>query len=181
MLYEPYSIPWLLSYTFYFSFYLVSPLMAFNTFASLAIDVYTKLMEQSLETPEATIVEKHLEAIQGEMSERGEILHISMSADLEKAKILEQLYAEEVEDDDDDTTVADSPSRANTKGSLAESPNRANAKESPIDELRKEVEPEDDVQELVAANGRADTRLPPLACDSRGSPDLKRQCETYEQ
>merc|ERR1712093_594814 len=41
MLYDRYSIPWFLTYLFYFSFYLVSPLMAFNTFASLAIDVYT--------------------------------------------------------------------------------------------------------------------------------------------
>merc|ERR1712110_1057910 len=56
---QPYSLGWFLSYAFFYSFYIVSPVMAFNTFTALAIDVYTKLQEaKSDDTPDDNDVEK---------------------------------------------------------------------------------------------------------------------------
>jgi len=100
---EHMTFSWLLTCTFWLTFYIGSPLIAFNVFTAFSIDVFCKIQEMM--DPDAmkkTEVETNLAMLQGELAEKGLVLHIEESAELQRERVYAAMFEEDEEEDDDD-------------------------------------------------------------------------------
>jgi len=93
---EPWSAKKVLIWAFLLSYYVASPLLAYNVLSAFSIDVYQKIDEevQSQEENgyELCEVERNLLMIQEEMADNGWVLHMKESADLAKLRIHTALF-----------------------------------------------------------------------------------------
>jgi len=100
-LYRHFTFDWYMSCAFWLTFYVGSPLIAFNVFTAFSIDVFCKIEEMSdPENFKKSDVERNLEKMQAEMAETGWILHIQESSELQREKIYAAMFAEEDKDGD---------------------------------------------------------------------------------
>jgi len=93
---EPLSIEKVVIWSFLLSFYIASPLLAYNVLSAFAIDVYQNI-ESSVSKEEEhgraeCEVERNLLRIQAELAEDGWVLHIQESADLAKLRVHSSLF-----------------------------------------------------------------------------------------
>eukprot|EP00931_Biecheleriopsis_adriatica_P049341 TRINITY_DN28542_c0_g1_i1.p1 TRINITY_DN28542_c0_g1~~TRINITY_DN28542_c0_g1_i1.p1 ORF type:complete len:864 (-),score=160.57 TRINITY_DN28542_c0_g1_i1:70-2637(-) len=88
---DPFTLYKALIWIFLVSYYVASPLLAYNVFSAFSIDVYQKLDEdarkQEDEGGQLCEVEQNLLKIQAEMADQGLVLHIQESADLKKLRV----------------------------------------------------------------------------------------------
>jgi len=90
---DDYSFNWFLAGIFWLTFYVGSPLIAFNVWTAFSIDVFCKL--QVME-PERTEIYQNLGQIQAEMADkRGLCLHIHESAELAREMVYKALFEED--------------------------------------------------------------------------------------
>jgi hypothetical protein len=133
-LFGKWSFEWFVAYMFFYSFYLASPLLAFNTFVSFAIDVYTKLSDEDAK-PEPSEIETNLKKIQAEMIKEGQILHIGKSHQLERYQMLaDVLDLDDELDSDDENAAADKDLAPTTGGDILKQ------KDMEIQELKQRVQ-----------------------------------------
>jgi len=99
---EQFTMQWFLNWSHLLSFYVASPLLAFNVFTAFSIDVFCKLQEMD-EADEPDMVAASLSDIQARLAERGLCLHIQESTALSRAKVYREMFL----DDADDTSTGD--------------------------------------------------------------------------
>lgn len=94
---DPWTTYKALIWTFLLSYYIASPLLAYNVLSAFAIDVYQKIDEevqnQEEKGYELCEVERNLLLIQAEMAANGLVLHMKESADLAKLRIHTALFS----------------------------------------------------------------------------------------
>lgn len=94
---DPWSIYKVLIWTFLLSYYIASPLLAYNVLSAFSIDVYQKIDEEVSNQEEKGVelceVERNLIRIQAEMADSGLVLHMKESADLAKLRIHTSLFS----------------------------------------------------------------------------------------
>jgi len=91
---------WFVSTGFMLSFYVVSPLLAFNVFTAFSIDVFCKLQEfeeQKEENGERSEVERNLDRIKEDLGKRGMCLHIEETAELSRTRVYRSMFVEDEE------------------------------------------------------------------------------------
>merc|ERR1712135_242650 len=80
---------------FMFSFYIGSYLLAFNVFTAFSIDIYMQLKENADGDAAVDSMSKNLETVKLEMGEKGKVMHLSISLQLDKAAIYEQMFLQD--------------------------------------------------------------------------------------
>lgn len=88
---DKYTWQWFLNYAFLLTFYVASPLLAFNVFTSFSIDVFCNL--QALDREDAPDrFEQNVAHLQAKMADEGLLLHIEESAQLSRAKVIRKIF-----------------------------------------------------------------------------------------
>lgn len=101
---------WIASWVFWLTFYVGSPLIAFNVFTAFSIDVFCKLEEMSdPENFKKDELEKNLQELQLDLAtNQGKILHIQPSTELQREKVYVAMFDEsDGEDGDEDDADSD--------------------------------------------------------------------------
>mmetsp|Transcript_79628 Transcript_79628/g.206852 ORF Transcript_79628/g.206852 Transcript_79628/m.206852 type:complete len:550 (+) Transcript_79628:407-2056(+) len=101
-LYEHFTFGWYMACGFWLTFYVGSPLIAFNVFTAFSIDVFCKIEEMTdpdSDGAKKSEVETNLERMQSEMAAEGYVLHIEESAELQREKIYKAMFEEEDDDE----------------------------------------------------------------------------------
>lgn len=91
-LWTPWSFLWCIAHLFFFSFYVVSPLLAYNIFAAFSIDVYTQLRDMLRAEAVKDDIDVKLDEISQTMAADGICLHIIISSELAKAKVMHAMF-----------------------------------------------------------------------------------------
>lgn len=91
---------WLVSTGFMLSFYVVSPLLAFNVFTAFSIDVFCKLEEFVEKKEERSEVERNLDRIKEDLGKRGMCLHIEETAELSRTRVYRSMFVEDAEEEE---------------------------------------------------------------------------------
>jgi len=109
---------WFVTCAFLLSFYVLSPLLAFNVFTAFSIDVYCKLQEfaDKEEQGEKSEIEKNIEKIKIQLAEQGFCLHCEESAEMSRARV----YREMFQDDDAHSSGAGGESGEGAEGGEGE-------------------------------------------------------------
>jgi len=99
--YNSHSVGGFVSMAFWVSFYIASPLIAFNVFTAFSIDVYCHLERVGAEENTKTTIEENLESLQAKMANEGLCLAIEESAELAREKVYRAMFLDEDDDDDE--------------------------------------------------------------------------------
>jgi len=105
---DPFTLRWFLNWGHLLSFYVASPLLAFNVFTAFSIDVFCKLQEMD-EAAEPDMVASSLADIRERFAERGMCLHVQESTALSRAKVYREMFL----DNSDDAGIADGNATTN--------------------------------------------------------------------
>mmetsp|Transcript_48658 Transcript_48658/g.91168 ORF Transcript_48658/g.91168 Transcript_48658/m.91168 type:complete len:158 (-) Transcript_48658:107-580(-) len=93
---DPYSLEKAMIWLFLLSFYVASPLLAYNVLTAFSIDVYQQIensvAKEEEEGARPCEVERNLKKIQAELADGGWVLHIQESAELAKLRIHSSLF-----------------------------------------------------------------------------------------
>jgi len=99
---EHFTFNWYMTCVYWLTFYVGSPLIAFNVFTAFSIDVFCKIEEMSdPDSVKKSEVEQNLEKMQSEMADRGLVLHIQETAELQREKIYRAMFEEDGDGGDD--------------------------------------------------------------------------------
>uniref|UniRef100_A0A7S2HY09 EF-hand domain-containing protein n=1 Tax=Alexandrium andersonii TaxID=327968 RepID=A0A7S2HY09_9DINO len=88
---DKYTFQWSLNYIFLLSFYVASPLLAFNVFTSFSIDVFCNLQDMDREGAPSKFT-KNVAHIQTKMADEGYCLHVQESAELSRARVFRKMF-----------------------------------------------------------------------------------------
>jgi len=88
---EPYTFHWALTGAFLLTFYVASPLLAFNVFTAYSIEVFCKIQEMD-ESPPPKRVMHHLDWMRQQMAAAGLVLHIKESVELSRSKVYREMF-----------------------------------------------------------------------------------------
>lgn len=91
---DKFTFQWFLNYGFLLTFYVGSPLLAFNVFTSFSIDVFCNLQAMDKAGDAADKVKQNLAGIQTKMAEEGYCLHVQESAELSRARVFRKMFAD---------------------------------------------------------------------------------------
>jgi len=98
---EPFTLQWVLNWGHLLTFFVASPLLAFNVFTAFSIDVFCKLQEMD-EADEEDVIVASLANIRARMADRGFCLHIQESTALSRTKVYREIFLTESDDDSND-------------------------------------------------------------------------------
>jgi len=100
-LYDHYTVGWFATCAFWLSFFVASPLIAFNVFTAFSIDIFLKLEEMSSpENQKLGDIAQNLGGLQKDMAAKGSILHIQESSNLRRERVYKAMFEEaEAEDE----------------------------------------------------------------------------------
>jgi len=104
-LYESGTPMWFCAGSFWFAFYVASPLIAFNVFTAFSIDVYQHLNEKDRADPTAGLlneVKRNIAHVKDEYarSDPPKCLHARETPDLSRALVFRRLFDDEEDEDD---------------------------------------------------------------------------------
>jgi len=97
---EPFTLRWVLNWGHLLTFFVASPLLAFNVFTAFSIDVFCKLQEMD-EAAEPDMIVSSLTNIRARMADRGYCLHIQESTALSRTKVYREIFLSDGDDDSD--------------------------------------------------------------------------------
>mmetsp|Transcript_70585 Transcript_70585/g.140057 ORF Transcript_70585/g.140057 Transcript_70585/m.140057 type:complete len:774 (-) Transcript_70585:78-2399(-) len=95
---EPLTLQWVLTWGHLLTFFVASPLLAFNVFTAFSIDVFCKLQEMD-EAAEPNMIVASLANIRARMADRGYCLHIQESTALSRTKVYREIFLCDTDDD----------------------------------------------------------------------------------
>jgi len=113
---DHFTLFWLLSCAFLGSFYISSPLLAFNVFTAFSIDVFCTIQSMDESAKDGgDEVGNNLSKVKEQLAEKGLCLHVSESSSLKRAKVYKKIYGVPTEDED----AEEKPDSAQSEGQTA--------------------------------------------------------------